>query len=78
MKNKYELWLESLSLNNMYPYLLEDSGEVKLFQVKSQYNSKHNINYFTTYHVWNKNNWNVFTDYVTAYTCYMNEAMEIV
>ena len=72
-----DLWLKACAEKNEYPYLLESSGDVYLFQLKVLNNPDPNSYdyYHTTYHVWDKatDKW-VFTsvDYRTAYEKYKN------
>ena len=74
---QYDLWLKACAEKNEYPYLLESSGDIYLFQLKVVDNPDYNSynHYHTTYHIWDKANdkW-VFTstDYRTAYPKYEN------
>lgn len=71
--SKYELWVNSLEKEGVYPYLLEENNDVKLLQVKKQYEHNHNFSYITTYHVWNGNVWHTSNDYCEAYQIYEHE-----
>ena len=71
--SKYELWVNSLEKEGVYPYLLEENNDVKLLQVKKRYEHNHNFSYITTYHVWNGDVWRTSNDYCEAYQIYEHE-----
>ena len=74
--SKYELWLNSLEKEGVYPYLLENKNGAKLLQVKKQYEHNHNFSYITTYHVWNGDLWLMTENYHDAYEVYKQTAEE--